>query len=101
MSDFKYEGQFKKGKFQGKGILHEPQTSGTLEQKYEGNFLNGQVHGYGIKLHFDEHPSQYDNTYFSGLAEYEVGEFKDGKCIKGKFIYHHRHITEIDKSKKN
>ena len=62
-----YEGEFKDGKFHGKGRLYHILRGGLL---YDGNFKEGEFHGKG---------RLYDSK---GRLIFE-GEFKDGKKVRG------------------
>lgn len=66
----KYEGDFSKGVFHGKGIYfttHEP--TGHARKFYKGQFMHGEFHGYG-KL-YDIHTGKvaYKGRFIHGKAK--------------------------------
>lgn len=77
----KYIGEFKNGKFHGKGVLLTPieefdASSGFI--KYEGEFKEGHYHGKGTIMKPSENgTSKFVGTFIDGT----IGE---GKCYQGK-----------------
>ena len=117
------EGEFKKGKLNGKGKISD--SNGTYiegdivdnlchgkgikiypnKDKYEGDFYKGKLKGKGV-LTFNngnKYEGEFDNNLFNGKGIYYYlngtlykGEWKDGKCHgKGYFYYTNGAIEEL------
>ena len=82
-----YSGDFKNGKFNGKGTRVYVEGKGS----YTGEFLNGKFHGYGKRI-YSVQDGSYEGYFIGGRFEgkgkriYGNGKTKEGTWKKGKLI---------------
>ena len=74
-----YEGEFKNGEINGKGLF-----IWSNNQQYYGDFVNGVMHGKGKYKWPDgfEYEGDYNNGIKEGMGTYK---YKDGRVFKGRF----------------
>lgn len=68
-----YRGNFKNGKFHGKGVLFGDEN----EMEYDGEFKNGKFHGQGTFYRDDDEHTTISGTFLNGLYFDE-----EGHCLK-------------------
>ncbi len=81
----RYEGEYKDGKYHGKGKLYFDENDDVERLYYEGDFEDGEPHGIGkmVWKNGDECEGEWKNGYSNGIAEYR---FADGSVFKGEYV---------------